>query len=62
LTGIIDINSSRLTDEEIDQHVQRIKRRGDATARELEKLLESVSKEKTASVTASRITNKSRIS
>jgi predicted nucleic acid-binding Zn-ribbon protein len=35
LTALIDINSGRLTDEEIGQHVQRIRRRGDATAREL---------------------------
>lgn len=61
LTGLIDINSGRLSDEEIGQHVQRIKRRGDATARELEKLLESVSKEKGQSIGASRVTNKSRI-
>jgi hypothetical protein len=57
MTKLMDLNCHRLTDEEINNHLLRIKRRGCSAPRELEKLLESVNKERSLnhSLTASQL-------
>jgi hypothetical protein len=42
----MDLNCHKLSDEEIHQHIMRIKRRGMTYNKELDKLLESACKEK----------------
>jgi hypothetical protein len=42
----MDLNCHRLSDDDIQQHLTRIKRKGEATNRELERMLENVSKDK----------------
>ena len=44
LTDLMDLNCHRLTDEEIGNHIMRIKRRGVSNSKELDKLLESAVK------------------
>lgn len=44
LTDLMDLNCHRLSDEEIGNHIMRIKRRGVSNSKELDKLLESAVK------------------
>lgn len=48
MTIVMDLNCHRLSDEEIHQHIMRIKRRALPHNKELDKLLESACKEKSA--------------
>lgn len=51
LTTLMDLNCQRLSDDEIGHHIMRIKRRGGGgNNKELDKLLESAIKERSATV------------
>lgn len=43
---LLDLNCGKLTDEEVSNHIMRIRRRGNGGSKELEKLLEGVGKDK----------------
>lgn len=55
LTGLMDINVRRLSDEEVKHHVLRMQRGGEVTHRELERLLDSSTQEGATVMGMSRI-------